>query len=118
MTTLYAKWISCSAGFRRALEPTAPNQQAQIRTFRRDADAPDRYIERVANWDQDAEATHPVDYRLVHNTFVTMFWQTSLLDETVRWLRSHDYRVVEFDAASWSSDVGLYGHLYIDLFTP
>jgi hypothetical protein len=39
----------------------------------------------------------------VHNTFVTMFWRSSLLDETVDWLRSDGYDVVEFDAGSWAS---------------
>jgi hypothetical protein len=57
----------------------------------------------VAAWDPDAETTHPVAFRLVHSTFVTMFWRTSLLDETIEWLRSHTYDVVEFDAASWAS---------------
>lgn len=62
-----------------------------------------RYVLRVATWDPEAETTHPVDYRLVHNTFVTMFWRSSILDEKIDWLRSHSYRVVEFHADSWSS---------------
>lgn len=57
----------------------------------------------VAAWDPDAETMHPVDFRLVHNTFVTMYWRSSLLDETIDWLRSHRYDVVQFDAASWAS---------------
>jgi Barstar (barnase inhibitor) len=57
----------------------------------------------VAAWDPDAEITHPVDFRLVRNTFVTMFWRSSLLDETIEWPRSRGYDVVEFDAASWAS---------------
>jgi hypothetical protein len=55
----------------------------------------------VATWDPDAEITHPVDFRLVHNTFVTMYRRSSLLDETIEWLRSHGYDVVQFDAARW-----------------
>jgi hypothetical protein len=58
----------------------------------------------VAAWTADAETTHPVDFRLVQNTFVTMFGRSSLLDETIEWMRSHAYDVVEFDAASWASD--------------
>ncbi|MFC7725436.1 hypothetical protein ACFQW6_09975 [Nocardioides sp. GCM10028917] len=45
----------------------------------------------MATWDADAETTHPVDFRLVRDTFVIMFWQSSLLDETVGWLQSHAY---------------------------
>lgn len=66
------------------------------------------YVEFVANWDPDVETIHDVDFRLVRNTFVSKFWQPSLLDETVGWLRSHHYRVVEFDAASWTSDADMY----------
>ena len=62
----------------------------------------------MASWEADAETTHPVDFRLVRNSFVTMFWKPSLLDQTVGWLRSHAYQVVEFDAASWSSDADMY----------
>ena len=55
----------------------------------------------MASWDRAAELAHAVDYRLVHNTFVTMFWQRSLLDDTIRWLVDHDYDVVSLDAGAW-----------------
>jgi hypothetical protein len=61
------------------------------------------YLPEVASWNADAETEHPVDFRLVHNTFVTMFWRSSILDETVEWLRSHGYDVVDFDAGSWTT---------------
>ena len=67
-----------------------------------------RYGLRMATWDVEAGATHPLDFRLVHDSFVTMFWRSSLLDETVGWLQSHAYRVVEFDAGSWSSKADMY----------
>ncbi len=72
----------------------------------------------MATWDADAETTHPVDYRLVQNGFVTMFWQSSLLAETTDWLRSHAYRVVDFDAGSWSSDRDMYDDLAVALNFP
>jgi len=58
----------------------------------------------VASWDAD-------DLRLVSNTFVTMFWRTSLLDDTVDRLRSRRYDVVEFDAGSWASRADMYDDL-------
>jgi hypothetical protein len=67
-----------------------------------------RYILEVASWDADAEIRQAVDFRLVHNTFVTMFWRSSLLDETVAWLRSHGYEVVEFDASSWTTALDMF----------
>ena len=79
---------------------------------------PGRYVLLVATWDVDAETTHPVDFRLVHNTFVTMFWRSSLLDETLGWLRAHAYRVVEFDAGSWSSEADMYDDVALALNFP
>ena len=72
----------------------------------------------MVTWDADAETTHPVDFRLVHNTFVTMFWRSSLLDETVGWLRSRAYDVVEFDAGSWASDADMYNEVALGLDFP
>ncbi|MBL7498149.1 barstar family protein [Frankia sp. CNm7] len=57
----------------------------------------------MASWDPRAPFTHPVDYRLVHNTFVTMFWRRSLLDEATQWLRDHGYDVVSLDAGAWTA---------------
>lgn len=72
----------------------------------------------MATWDADAETTHPVDFRLVQNTFVTMFWRSSLLDESVEWLRSHAYDLVDFDAASWGSAADMYEDVSIALNFP
>lgn len=57
----------------------------------------------MAAWDRDADLSRALDYRLVHNTFVTMFWRRSLLDDAVRWLAEHGYDVVTLDAGSWGS---------------
>lgn len=72
----------------------------------------------MATWDAAAKRTHPIDFRLVHNTFVTMFWRPALLDDTVGWLRSHDYRVAEFDAESWPSDAEMYDDISAALDFP
>ena len=58
--------------------------------------------------DANDETTHPVDFRLVHDTFVTMFWRASLLDETVDWLQAHAYDVVEFDAGTWAATADMF----------
>lgn len=63
----------------------------------------------MASWDADAETSHAVDFRLVHNTFVTMFWQPSVLDETVIWLLQHGYDVATFDAATWTTPGDMFG---------
>ena len=62
----------------------------------------------MAAWESDAETTHPVDFRLVHNAFVTLFWRSALLDRTIEWLRTHSYDVVEFQAGSWASAADMF----------
>lgn len=57
----------------------------------------------MASWDRDAELSDEVDYQLVHNTFVTLFWQRSVLDDTARWLADHEYDVVLLDAGAWEA---------------
>ena len=52
-----------------------------------------------------------MDFRLVQNTFVTMYWRSSLLGEIVGWLRLQSYEVAEFDAGSWTSAAGMFDDL-------
>lgn len=77
-----------------------------------------RYVLCVATWGADAETTHRLDFRLVQNTFVTMFWRPSLLDETVEWLRAHGYGVVEFDSGTWASAAVMYDDVASTLSFP
>jgi hypothetical protein len=37
----------------------------------------------MAAWERDADLFQALDYRLVQNTFVTMFWSRPLLEDTV-----------------------------------
>ena len=41
-----------------------------------------------------------------------------MLDETVRWLRSHAYDVKEFDAGWWKSDADMYADMALRLDFP
>ncbi|MGH8828759.1 MAG: barstar family protein [Jiangellaceae bacterium] len=54
-------------------------------------------------WDPDAELPNAVDYRLVHNTFFSMFWASAILDDTVNWLVEAGYNVADLDAEAWRS---------------
>ncbi|WP_404962113.1 barstar family protein [Streptomyces sp. 147326] len=55
----------------------------------------------MAAFTPDSEADP--DFRLVTNTFVTLFWRRNLLDECTAWLDEHGYQVTSLDAAAWSS---------------
>ncbi|WP_051717429.1 barstar family protein [Streptomyces sp. NRRL F-5727] len=50
------------------------------------------------------DAGPDLDLRLVQNTFVTLFWRRSLLEESTTWLDEHGYQITSLDAAAWSSE--------------
>ncbi|MEV3993608.1 barstar family protein [Streptomyces sp. NPDC049837] len=56
----------------------------------------------MAAFTPDAEAD--LDFRLVQNTFVTLFWRRNLLEECTAWLDGHGYQVTSLDATAWSSE--------------
>jgi hypothetical protein len=51
---------------------------------------------------------HDVDFRLIMNGFITLFWRAAILGDTTRWLREHGYEVKEFDAAEWKNEQQAY----------
>jgi hypothetical protein len=90
----------------------------RVRALLEPGAAPGRYLLRVPTWDSDAKTTNALDFRLAHNTFITMFWRSSVLEETIDWLRSHAYDVVECDAGSWGSAAGMYDDIAVALNFP
>jgi erythromycin esterase-like protein len=49
-----------------------------------------------------------LDFQLMLNSFVTLFWRTSVYNEAVEWLRQHGYTVVQLDAAQWATDADMH----------
>jgi hypothetical protein len=72
----------------------------------------------MAAFDPEAELTHPVDYRLVANTFVTLFWRTETLERTVASLVAIGYDVVRVNATSWQSERDLHHDVAAALHFP
>jgi Barstar (barnase inhibitor) len=62
-------------------------------------------------WEPDDALTHPIDYRLVINTFVTMFHSQSVLADTVKWLAGHGYDVRTVDASTWAAELDMHRDL-------
>lgn len=62
----------------------------------------------VAAFDPDSVLTHPIDYRLAINGFVTLFWSRQVLGSTVDWLSDHGYRVVQADASAWRTELDMH----------
>jgi hypothetical protein len=51
----------------------------------------------------DADVGDDRACRLMINTPVTLFWRSSILDDTVEWLRSRRYQIVRLPASTWMS---------------
>jgi hypothetical protein len=58
-------------------------------------------------FDLDADA-HRFDFRLMVNSFVTLFWRSSVFDDAVGWLADHSYTIVQLDARRWSADADMH----------
>lgn len=44
-----------------------------------------------------------LDWRLLQNGAVSLYWRLSILDQDVEWLESHEYVVHKFDCSNWNS---------------
>lgn len=62
----------------------------------------------MAVFDRDADLRHDLDFRLVVNTFVTLFRRMEILERTTGWLVEHGYDVVRLDASRWTDDAELH----------
>ncbi|SDD26961.1 barstar family protein [Nocardioides lianchengensis] len=65
----------------------------------------------MASWEPGTLPADARDLRLVQDCFVTLFWQTSVLDETVRWLSDEGYHCVTLAAARWGSESEMHSTL-------
>jgi hypothetical protein len=66
------------------------------------------YRNAVAAFDPEVELTHPADYRLMKNTFVTLFWRTDLLQRSTDQLAALGYHIVRLDASAWTTEQDLH----------
>ena len=48
-----------------------------------------------------------MDWYLLRGGAVHLYWQMSVLDEAVGWLRDHGYQIVELDAQGWMIEVDM-----------
>lgn len=59
-----------------------------------------------------------LDFRLMVNGAVTLFWRTPLFAEAIRWMSQHGYRIVSLDANLWTSDDDLHREIAAALDFP
>jgi hypothetical protein len=59
----------------------------------------------VVSFALDADIAHPLDFALIRDGGVAMYWRTSVLDDTERELASLGYDLVRMDATAWGEAV-------------
>lgn len=72
----------------------------------------------MAPFDPDVELTHDLGYRLVQNSFVTMFRGDESLHDATGWLAEHGYQLVTLDAGGWSDHATMHRDLAAALSFP
>jgi len=80
--------------------PSAPGRASRIHR-------PDRFSA-MAAFDPSGELPQELDFSLVRNTFVTLFWDPAVLETATSWLGEHGYRVVTIDAGDWVEESDLH----------
>ena len=55
----------------------------------------------MAAFANDANFSERVDWRLLYNSYITLFHGHHPLSETIDWLSANDYEVHELDASGW-----------------
>jgi RNAse (barnase) inhibitor barstar len=57
----------------------------------------------VASFRDDPEEWQRLDWRLMQNGPVALYFQAAVLEEDLAWLASRDYAIDEFDCGTWDS---------------
>ena len=66
----------------------------------------------------DEENDQGLDWTILRDGGVALYWRTEVLAEDVEWLESHGYRIVSFDTADWLSEDQLHASLEAALSFP
>ena len=54
------------------------------------------------------ESGDDVAFRLMHNSFVRLFWRMELFEQTLASITEHGYHVVRLDASAWTQQADLH----------
>ncbi|MDB6121068.1 MAG: barnase inhibitor [Pedosphaera sp.] len=49
-----------------------------------------------------------LDWRLLQNGSITLYWRTEFLEEDLQWLKGRGYRIDAFDCAKWEDETQLH----------
>jgi hypothetical protein len=69
---------------------------------------PCAYHPGMASYDPEDRLTHPLDYRIAQQGGVALYWQPSVLNATISWLRDRGYRIAHMDTSSCTSELDVH----------
>lgn len=72
----------------------------------------------MASFDPQSEADGDLDFRLMMNSTVTLYWRRTLLDRDVGRLDERGYQIVRLDASGWTADGDLHTSIAATLDFP
>jgi hypothetical protein len=59
-----------------------------------------------------------LDWRLMQNGPVALYFRAQILDEDLHWLKEHGYRLFDFDCSTWATRDDFYSAVYVALGFP
>ena len=62
------------------------------------------YSFHMATFQDDEAKGEPLDWTILRDGGIHLYWRSDILAEDVGWLESNEYRVIAFDAAEWQSE--------------
>ncbi len=59
-----------------------------------------------------------LDWRLMQNGAVVLYYRGEILDEDLHWLKEHGYRIVDFDCSRWKALDDFFTDVYVSIGFP
>jgi RNAse (barnase) inhibitor barstar len=72
----------------------------------------------MAAFTGDPDETTRLDWRILQDGAICLYFQRRILDEDVAWLRQHDYQIHTFDCSRWTSEAEFHADVSRDLGFP
>ncbi|MFH1221551.1 MAG: barstar family protein, partial [Candidatus Micrarchaeota archaeon] len=64
-----------------------------------------------ATFQNDPSEWQRLDWLILQNGCLSLYWRTELLQKDIEWFKKENYRVVEFDCKSWNSETEMHEQL-------
>ena len=72
----------------------------------------------MASFEPGADLEHELDWELLQNGFVILYWSPQRLADTTHWLTRRSYHVVSLDVAPWTNEAQLHADVAAALNFP